>query len=65
MALAKKCDRCGYYYKQESILINKLKVSGIVIIDRELDNRGYSTRDNLNLCPTCLKIAKRLAIYKK
>lgn len=54
MALSKKCDRCGKHYLQEEIIINDRKVNSLAVVDRELDNRSYSTRDIFDLCPACL-----------
>lgn len=55
MALAKKCDRCECHYQQKDVSIDGFPINGIITINRERDNRAYSTRTILDLCPKCLE----------
>ena len=55
MALSKRCDRCGRYYQQKELSINGYPTNGIILIDRERDNRSYNTRTIVDFCPGCLK----------
>ncbi len=54
--LAKKCDRCGEYYDKYHNLsqIGKAKVNGIILADYDDDDKTYSNRKDIDLCPRCL-----------
>ena len=54
MALAKKCDRCGGLYEPKLIEIDKQRVNGIMLIERNSDNRDFERRGYRDFCPGCL-----------
>lgn len=54
--LAKKCDRCGEYYDKYHDLspIAKGKTNGIILVDYDDDDKTFSSRKYIDLCPRCL-----------
>ena len=57
MAIAKKCDRCGKlheHYDGGMEFKNSEKANGVILIDRDLDNK-YWTRKFYNFCPDCIR----------
>ena len=57
MARAKKCDRCGKlheHYDGVKEFKNSEKANGVILIDRDLDNK-YWTRKSYDLCPDCMR----------
>lgn len=54
MALAKKCDRCGTYYDDNTKCeINNRKVIGIKTLHVSEANGGIFTSDAIDLCDDC------------
>lgn len=57
MARAKKCDRCGKlpeHYDGGREFKNSEKANGVILIDRDLDNK-YRTRKSYDFCPDCMR----------
>lgn len=57
MARAKKCDRCGKlheYYAGIKEFKNSEKSNGVILIDKDLDNK-YWTRKSYDFCPDCMR----------
>ena len=57
MAVAKKCDRCGKlheYYEGIKEFNNSEKANGVLLIDKDLDNK-YWRRKYYDLCPDCMR----------
>lgn len=57
MARAKKCDRCGKlheHYDGVKEFKNSEKANGVILIDRDLDNK-YLTRKSYDFCPDCMR----------
>ena len=57
MARAKKCDRRGKlheHYDGIREFKNSEKANGVILIDRDLDNK-YWTRKSYDFCPDCMR----------
>lgn len=57
MARAKKCDRCGKfheYYNGGREFKNSEKANGVILIDRDLNNK-YWPRKSYDFCPDCMR----------
>lgn len=57
MARAKKCDRCGKFhehYDGVKEFKNSEKANGVILIDRDLDNK-YWSRKSYDFCPDCMR----------
>ena len=55
MALAKKCDRCWKLYLPRTIKAdNGQKFNGVMLIERDPDNKSHSNRGYKDFCPDCL-----------
>ena len=57
MARAKKCDRCGKlheHYDGGREFKNSEKANGVILIDRDLDNK-YWPRKSYDFCPDCMR----------
>lgn len=57
MAIAKKCDRCGKlheYYTGSIEFKNSEKANGVLLIDRDKDNK-YWSREIYDFCPDCMR----------
>ena len=57
MARAKKCDRCGKlheHYDGCKEFKNSEKANGVILIDRDLDNK-YWPRKSYDFCPDCMR----------
>lgn len=57
MARAKKCDRCGKlheHYDGAKEFKNSEKANGVILIDRDLDNK-YWSRKSYDFCPDCMR----------
>ena len=57
MARAKKCDRCGKlheHYDGIKEFKNSEKANGVILIDRDLDNK-YWSRESYDFCPDCMR----------
>lgn len=57
MAMAKKCDRCGKlheYYAGNTEFKNSERANGVLLIDRDLDNK-YWSRKSYDLCIDCMR----------
>lgn len=52
MAIARKCDRCGLYYKEYNYENNAKKINGIKFVNIHSLNRYYS-HGPYDLCPAC------------
>lgn len=56
MSLAKQCDRCGRFYRDEPIQIGKIKeVNSLGLITTTHNNSSYGVRHCYDLCPDCLE----------
>lgn len=67
MALAKKCDRCGKfheYYDGCKEFKNSEEANGVILIDRDLNNKYY-TRKSYDLCPDCMRKLERFIKNKE
>lgn len=65
MARAKKRDRCGKlheHYDGGREFKNSEKANGVILIDRDLDNK-YWSRKSYDFCPDCMK--KKLETFIK
>lgn len=62
MARAKKCDRCGKlheHYDGNKEFKNSEKANGVILIDRDLDNK-YWSRKSYDFCPGLYEKARSI-----
>ncbi len=64
---AKKCDRCGKLYEHYDGSKNFKEngnANGLILIDRDLDNKYWSRKD-YDLCPECMGLIVSILLPKE
>lgn len=54
MSLAKKCDICGKYYEDYSIVFKNEKINAFVFVETDEKCRYNCSKDTTDCCPECL-----------
>lgn len=54
MSNARKCDRCGDFYKEYGVLNDCKNPNGIMFVSINAE-RKYWSYEPIDLCPDCLK----------
>lgn len=54
MSLAKKCDICGKYYEDYSIVFKNEKINAFVFVETDEECRYNCSKDATDCCPECL-----------
>lgn len=52
--LVKRCDRCGAYYQNYSVLKGKRVPNAVRTINRDETNDGVMVYKTYDLCPECI-----------
>lgn len=54
MSLAKKCDICGKYYEDYSMVFKNEKINAFVFVETDEECRYNCSKDATDCCPECL-----------
>lgn len=54
MSLAKKCDICGKYYEDYSMVFKNEKINAFVFVETDEECRYDCIKDGTDCCPECL-----------
>ena len=60
--LVKRCDRCGAYYQNYSVLKGKRVPNAVRTINRDETNDGVMGYKTYDLCPECIHCRLRPAV---